>query len=99
MRLPAFGTLTHNYSFYFPAAGEFEHYPAHVSTEEKVLAVAEGQSFDVIDRAAEVDEKSWEFVSQNGTPEQVLKFVEKENVESSQWPRKFVVPPKVRRPP
>ena len=80
LKLAAFGTQTFEYSFYFPTAGEFEHYPAHVSAEEKVLAVADAQAFKVIDRAAEVDEDSWEFVSQTGSEDQVLKYLNEKNV-------------------
>jgi len=79
-KLAAFGTKTVEYSFYFPTAGEFEHYPAHVSAEEKVLAVAADQPFNVIDKAAEVDESSWQFVSQTGTEDQVIKYLNQENI-------------------
>ena len=80
MDLAAFSTKKIEYAFYFPTAGEFGHYPAHVSAEEKVLAVAAEQSFKVVDRPAEVNEQSWAFVSQNGSQGQVLEFLNKENI-------------------
>jgi hypothetical protein len=80
MDLAAFSTKTFEYAFYFPTAGDFEHYPAHVSSEEKVLAVADDVTFKVIDRPAEVDETSWAFVSQNGTEDQVIEFLNQENI-------------------
>lgn len=78
--LAAFSTKTFDYSFYFPTAGNFDHYPAHVSAEEKVLAVAEGATFNVIDRHAEVDKSSWIYVSQNGTDDEVIEFLNQKNV-------------------
>jgi hypothetical protein len=44
------------------------------------MAVADGVTFKVIDRPAEVDETSWEFVSQNGTDDEVIKFLNQENI-------------------
>ena len=78
--LAAFSTKTFEYSFYFPTAGDFGHYPAHVSAEEKVLAVAENVTFKVIDRPAKVDKTSWQFVSQNGTDDEVLDFLNQKNI-------------------
>ncbi len=78
--LAAFSTQTFEYSFYFPTAGKFSHYPAHVSAEEKVLAIAEGVSFAVSEQPAEVDQTSWVYVSQNGSAEAVIEFLNKQNV-------------------
>ena len=75
-----FSTQTFEYFFYFPAAGEFTHFPAHVSSEDRVLAVADPVEFKVIDRPSKVDKSSWAYVSQNGTPDQVIKFLDQENV-------------------
>ncbi len=80
MSLEAFSTATFEYAFYFPEAGGFEHYPAHVSAKERVIAVADPVTFKVVDRPAEVDKTSWEFVSQNGTNDDVIDFLNRENV-------------------
>ena len=80
MQLGPYSTINVEYSFYFPTAGDFSHYPAHVSAKEKVLAIADPVTFKVIDEPAKVDEASWEFVSQNGTDEQVIDFLNQENV-------------------
>lgn len=80
MDLEAFSTKTFEYYFYFPTAGEFTHYPAHVSADEKVLAVAQNIPFRVVDRPAEIDRTSWQFVSQNGTEEEVLAFLSQQNL-------------------
>jgi hypothetical protein len=78
--LEAFSTQTFEYFFYFPVAGKFSHYPAHVSAEDKVLAVADQTAFIVSDQPAKMDQFSWEYISQNGTSEEVLEFLNRENV-------------------
>ncbi|MGB2500164.1 MAG: hypothetical protein ACPIA2_10725 [Mariniblastus sp.] len=80
MSLEAFSTATFEYAFYFPEAGDFEHYPAHVSAKERVIAVADPVAFKVVDQPAEVDKTSWEFVSQNGTNDDVIDFLNRENI-------------------
>ena len=78
--LAGYSTKTFEYTFYFPATGDFTHYPAHVSAAGKALAVADGIEFKVVDEQADVDESSWNFVSQNGDDDQVIEFLERENV-------------------
>jgi len=79
--LAGFSTKTFDYSFYFPTTGDFSHYPAHVSSAGKALAVADGIEFEVVDEEASVDESSWNFVSQNGDADQVIEFINRENVQ------------------
>ena len=80
LELDAFSTQTFEYFFYFPEAGDFQHYPAHVSDEQKVLAVAESQDFDVLAEPQRVDQSSWSFVSQNGSEDDVIEFLNANNV-------------------
>ena len=82
MDLQAFSSQTMEYFFYFPGEGQFTHYPAHVSIDDRVTAVADPLSFKVVREPSEVDTTSWEFVSQNGTDEQVLDFLRNENLQS-----------------
>ena len=79
--LAGFSTQTFDYSFYFPTAGGFSHYPAHVSAAGKALAVADGIEFEVVNEKANVDESSWNFVSQNSEGDQVIEFINRENVQ------------------
>ena len=79
--LAGFSTQTFNYSFYFPTTGDFSHYPAHVSAAGKALAVADGIEFEVVAEKADVDESSWNFVSQNSEADQVIEFLNRENVQ------------------
>ncbi len=80
LNLEAFSTKTFEYSFYFPTAGQFSHYPAHVSAEEKVLAIADPVNFAVTDLPAELDKTSWEYVSQNGSDDEVIEFLNRNNI-------------------
>ena len=81
LQLAAFSTQKAEYAFYFPTAGEFSHYPAHVSggNEEVILAVAENRDFTVTDEPAAEDKTSWAWISQNGTSEQVVDYLKTEN--------------------
>ena len=81
LQLNAFSTKTFEYFFYFPTAGEFAHYPAHVSRDDQVLAVADSVDFNVTDQPAEVDKTSWKYVSQNGSDDDVLEFLARNNVQ------------------
>ncbi len=78
--LAGFSTQTFEYHFYFPTAGKFSHYPAHVSADEKVLAIAESIAFNVTEQPAEVDQTSWAYVSQNGTGDEVIEFLNSKNI-------------------
>ena len=80
-QLNAFSTQKFEYAFYFPAAGDYTHYPAHVSSDVKVLAVAENRDFKVVDEPESVDEESWEWVSQNGNDDDVIAFLNRKNVQ------------------
>lgn len=78
--LAAFSTQRFEYFFYFPKSGEYTHFPAHVADDDKTLAVADNVVFKVTDTPAEVDKTSWAYVSQNGTNDDVIEFINKKNV-------------------
>ena len=80
LELSAFSTTTHEYYFYFPTPGDFTHFPAHVSSDETVLAVADPVEFKVTDTPAELDKSSWAYVSQNGAESDVIEFLNKNNI-------------------
>ena len=80
MDLEPYRTATMDYFFYFPLPGEFPHYPLHVAKEGKLLAAAEPFTFKVLDEPTKVDTKSWDYISQNGTPAQVVGFINANNL-------------------
>lgn len=77
--LEPYGTRTLDYQFYFPAPGDFAHYPVQVAKNEAMAAVAASTTFHVVVKASKHDTESWEYVSQNGSNEQVLAMLGREN--------------------
>ncbi|MGC6459456.1 MAG: hypothetical protein ACON4R_13935 [Akkermansiaceae bacterium] len=67
-------------AFYFPLAGQFPVYPAHLSKEGKVVAHADGIVFKVVDQPMMVDKTSWAWISQWGTEKEVLDFLKAANL-------------------
>lgn len=72
-------TATLEFEFYFPAPGDFSHFPVHVSRDRQLLAYAAPSTLNVVDQKSEVDIHSWTYVSQQGSNEQVLRFLDEQN--------------------
>lgn len=79
--LGAHGTHAVEYAFYFPVAGEFSHYPVHVTKNEELVAASEPMTLTVVERLSRVDSTSWAYVSQHGDDQQVLDHLEAHNIE------------------
>lgn len=80
VQLEAYSTTTFEYFFYFPAAGSFAHYPVHVAQNGQYAASAAASVLKVVETATRADKASWDYVSQNGTPEEVLQFLDGANL-------------------
>jgi hypothetical protein len=78
--LEPYSTQTLEYFFYFPATGQYPHYPVTLARGEQVIASAAPATFKVVEKLSKVDTTSWAWVSQNGTPEEVLAFLDKANI-------------------
>ena len=78
--LDPYHTKTIEYFFYFPAAGDYIHFPVHVAKNEQLIASAEPFLFRVVDEPSKVDTSSWDYVSQLGTDEQVLTYLDEHNL-------------------
>ena len=78
--LEPYHTQTLDYYFYFPAAGDFPHFPVQVARKEELVAFAPTFVCHVVDKPSKVDPGSWQYLSQFGTTQQVLEFVEANNV-------------------
>jgi hypothetical protein len=63
--LEPYHTGTYDFHFYFPVAGQFAHYPVHLSRNFKTAASAAPFTFNVVPRLTQADKASWEYVSQN----------------------------------
>ena len=79
--LEPFRTQTIEYFFYFPKVGKFKHCPAQVAKDERVVASATAMSLTVVEKLSKVDTGSWDHVSQMGSNEEVIGFLEKANLQ------------------
>ncbi|MDF1658708.1 MAG: hypothetical protein P1U58_13930 [Verrucomicrobiales bacterium] len=82
--LNPFSTEKLEVSFYFPEVSgndPFTGYPVQVAKDEQVIASGTTASFEVVERLTEVDETSWDYLSQEGTEKQVLDYLKNENLE------------------
>jgi hypothetical protein len=80
VELGSFASSSVEYWFYFPEAGELDHFPAHASDTTGILAHATPSTLNVLAERAETNQESWEYVSQNGTVEQMLAWLDKANL-------------------
>lgn len=80
MGLGPYSTTRLEYFFYFPKAGAFTHFPVHVSQDGKLLASAVARPLSVVDVPTTADTTSWQYISQQGTPEAVMDFLKKSNL-------------------
>lgn len=78
--LGPFSTATVEYYFYFPAPGEFTHYPVQAAKEERLVASAEPFTFKVVNELSQIDRTSWDYVSQFADADEVLKHLRENNV-------------------
>ncbi|MEO6596811.1 MAG: hypothetical protein ABIP94_18850 [Planctomycetota bacterium] len=81
VELEPYGTQTIEYAFYFPAVGSFAHYPAHAAEKGKLAANAEARTLKVVTELSKVDTTSWEHVSQQGTPAEVIGYLDASNIQ------------------
>lgn len=81
--LQPYSTASVEFSFYFPASGDYSHYPVHVSQAEELIAFANPFRFQVVDELSQIDKSSWAYVAQFGTDEMVLDYLRSHNVEAT----------------
>lgn len=82
LALAGYSTQTLEYFFYFPATGAqpFLHYPVTATRQEQVAGAAKPFTFKVVKQLSQIDTTSWEYVSQEGTETDVLKFLDAHNL-------------------
>ena len=80
--LEPYHTQTLDYHFYFPAAGQFAQFPVHVARNETLIASTEGVTLNVVDKPTKIDTGSWDYVSQFGSTDDVLTFLDKNNIDA-----------------
>jgi hypothetical protein len=70
-----YSTQTQEYFFYFPAIGDYPHYPVTLARNDKVVGSAAAFIFHVVEKLSKIDTTSWAWISQNGTEDEVLAFL------------------------
>ena len=78
--LQAYHTKTLEYYFYFPRIGERPHYPIHVGKNEKYVVSAPAVTLKVVAKLSKIDKASWDYISQHGTAEQVIGYMNAHNL-------------------
>jgi len=78
--LEPYRTQTIDYFFYFPKGGKFNHFPVQVAKNEQFITAAPIFTFNVVEKATQIDTTSWDYVSQHGSNDNVLAFLNRENV-------------------
>jgi hypothetical protein len=78
--LEPYETHGHEYSFYFPAPGQFTHYGVHVTRDGAIVAAAPGATLEVSDRGGAPDPRSWAYVSQRGSLAETLALLDTANL-------------------
>jgi len=80
IELEPYRTQTFDYFFYFPKAGKFAHFPVHVARRGELVGFAAATTLNVVPELTKVDKTSWDYISQNGTDEEVLAFLKENNL-------------------
>ena len=80
--LEPYRTQTIDTFFYFPLPGKYAQFPVHVAKNEALLAAGPQASFQVVAKPTRVDTASWDHISQNGSSDEVIAYLERENAQS-----------------
>lgn len=78
--LEPYGTHGHEYAFYFPTPGTWSHFPVHVSRGGTIVAAAPPRELEVVRGGAQLDPRSWPFVSQRASLPEVAAYLASANL-------------------
>ncbi len=81
VQLDPYATRSIEYGFYFPAEGEFSHYPVQVAKNQELIASAPATTLTVVRQPSRIDTESWAHVSQHGDDAAVLAHLGAANIE------------------
>ena len=79
--LEPYRTQTIDTFFYFPLPGKYAQFPVHVAKNEVLLAAGPQATFQVVAKPTRVDTASWDHISQNGSSDEVIAYLERENAQ------------------
>ena len=78
--LPPYSTKTCEYFFYFPYEGRYSHYGVHAALNGRLAAFAPPDTLTVLREPTQVDRGSWLYISQNGSQNDVLRYLSNNNI-------------------
>jgi hypothetical protein len=78
--LEPYSTTTFDYYFYFPETGEYPIYPVQVASAKGHLAGGGKFVFKVVRELSRTDRTSWAWISQNGTEQEVIQYLQDHNI-------------------
>ncbi|MCA9198366.1 MAG: hypothetical protein KDA87_12540 [Planctomycetales bacterium] len=87
LTLDAYRTTTVEYFFYFPAVGQFAHYPVQIAEGEQTVVAAAATTLTVVDDPTTVDKESWNYISQFGSEQDVLQYLQNHNLNETDLER------------
>ena len=79
--LGPYSTAQVQYSFYFPAAGQFDHYGSQVSSGGKHVTATPSTNLRVLPEPESVDETTWSYIADWGSNQAVLDYLTKANLQ------------------
>ncbi len=79
--LGPYSTAQVQYNFYFPAAGQFEHYGSQVSSQGKHITSTPSTTLKVLPEPESVDESTWSYIADWGSNQAVLDYLAKANLQ------------------
>jgi hypothetical protein len=82
VELGPYATKVLEYAFYFPASGDFAHYPVHAAEKGALAGAAAARTLHVVERPTRVDTSSWEHVAASGSASEVLAHLAAANVQA-----------------
>ncbi len=82
VELEPYHTGTWDFQFYFPAPGQYPQYPVHLSRNGKTAAFTPEATLEVVAKPTQGDNASWEYVSQNAAPAEVLAYLGQHNLQA-----------------
>ncbi|VAX41456.1 hypothetical protein MNBD_PLANCTO02-681, partial [hydrothermal vent metagenome] len=80
--LKPYSTKKIEYYFYFPIAGDAPQFPVHIAKNEKLIASATPVTLHVVKKPSKIDTGSWDYISQQGSLNDVLTYIDQHNIEN-----------------
>jgi len=81
VELDPYQTQSMEYYFYFPEPGAFSQFPVHIALREQLVAFDAPMTFRVVREPTIKDTASWDYLSQHGSTDDVIRYLETHNVE------------------